>query len=350
MKTINRFLFTISVVLFVCSVLQAQDKVVNPKQTLIPKPLGVTVRYASGTLGNYFQTYPAAFNTFTVAEKQSITPYLSWTLTAYFTKFPVPETGFRPELAWFRQLYCKTLPAKCIFPDATTVTTRTDNVGNGVQIKLYRRQGLTRAEVKGIVLLGSSNDYNDPHTGLLDDVLINALCEKLALDNFIGATVAYRDEPVKVGNPPVVNFGMLATDFNNALNYIISNYGGTRSKAVLGGLEYAGSAIAYSATRTNSPLLGISGVVAVRSSLHWQDTQTMQVPLAFMTTPSLCADGMSPSQIYPSLPAPIKAKSICTDAVPTPDDWNCGSPAYKNAPASAEWLNFFYNRIKIWIP
>lgn len=250
---------------------------------------------------------------------------------------------------------CKICANCCISPVATVpgaVTSTVVDAGNGVRIKLYKRDRLAKADVKGLVLMGAGTDESSPtpSAGSLDGLLENAVCNKLAADNYVCAVVAYRPgQPVDWtdgGASWNARTGLLATDFSNVATFLVSSYGGSRARLVAGGVSFASFALLSNLAYATSPLRDCAGILAICGATDKSKAGTQQVPVGNL----VCGgdgEGQSEGQktgpaLYSLLPAAVKARSRCeTDNT---CNGHCGGAD------GAKWRDFCVERVKFWLP
>jgi hypothetical protein len=179
------------------------------------------------------------------------------------------------------QIACQTVTPPPPPPIPTAVVNRVENT-NGIQYKIYLQEPATNSNRKGIILLGSGNNENDPTTGILTGGLENNICNELAKLGYISAIVAYRDQPpVK---PDWSNWNsnneMLATDMSTTANAIISKYsnGLSRSKVIAGGVSYTSYALLNNIAGSNT-LADTKGVLAICGATDTWQAQNFKIPI-----------------------------------------------------------------------
>jgi hypothetical protein len=136
------------------------------------------------------------------------------------------------------------------------------------------------ATVKGIVLLGSGNNAQNPTTGSISDGYLIDMAQAYAKNGFVVAIVAYRDQPF-VGNN-FENFSsnaeMLVTDFNNVGNTLRTEFSLGRDKLVFGGVSYAANVLinrnAYGANAQD-----IKGIIGIMGSCAQDAAQDQKTPI-----------------------------------------------------------------------
>jgi hypothetical protein len=135
-------------------------------------------------------------------------------------------------------------------------------------------------EYKGIVVLGSGNDPEDPTAGDINEGYLVNLSKKLAVKGYLVAIVNYRDEPPVGANWEnwTSNVEMLSTDLSNTGNAIAQEFGLERSDIVLGGSSYAANALLSNAAWGNV-LQGTKGFIAIMGSCAVDTAQSIKLPV-----------------------------------------------------------------------
>lgn len=134
--------------------------------------------------------------------------------------------------------------------------------------------------VKGIVILGSGNNPQDPTPGEINDGYLINLSQSLASKGFACAIVQYRDQPF-VGNA-FENFNsntaMLVADFNAVGNALRTEFSLTRNKLIFGGSSYSANAlISQNAWANNMP--DIQGIIGIMGSCALDTAQNQKTPI-----------------------------------------------------------------------
>lgn len=164
------------------------------------------------------------------------------------------------------------------------VTSRGETSTNSVVYKIYLQDDATATNRKGIILLGSGGDENNPATGSLNGALENNVALKLAQLGYVAAIVAYRDQPKLNNSDGGVSWNnnceMLATDMSNVANTIISKYGAglTRAKVITGGVSYTSFALLSNIAISNT-LADTKGLLATCGSTSQWQAQHFKIPI-----------------------------------------------------------------------
>lgn len=227
------------------------------------------------------------------------------------------------------------------------VTSRGETSTNSVIYKIYIQDAVTASNRKGIILLGSGGDENNPSTGSLNGALENDVALKLAQLGYVAAIVAYRDQPALNNGDGGVSWNnnceMLATDMSNVANTIITKYGNglTRAKVITGGVSYTSFALLSNIAISNT-LGDTKGLLATCGSTSQWQAQHFKIPV-YTINCSGNAEGDLHGQalINEITNATIKANSGFYE------DNSCATHCGGDV---ATWSAKMVDRVKIWIP
>jgi hypothetical protein len=106
---------------------------------------------------------------------------------------------------------------------------------NGITYKLFTNTNLLA--YKGILVMGSGNDENNPTVGSLDESVDIDLCTKAAQNGYVAAIVQYRKTPGTAdwnGSAQIIG-----EDYNNCIVALAAEYGVNQNNSVVGGYSYA---------------------------------------------------------------------------------------------------------------
>ncbi|MFO1519633.1 MAG: hypothetical protein U1F57_08250 [bacterium] len=163
------------------------------------------------------------------------------------------------------------------------VVNRVEKAGT-ISYKIYLQQDANGTNRKGLILLGSGNDENDPTPGSLDDPLENNLANELAKLGYVAAIVAYRDQPPLVPNDNGKSWNdnseMLAADMSNVANAIIATYGNglSRAKTLTGGVSYASYSLLTNVGFSRT-LADTRGLLAACGATGDYDAKNLKIPI-----------------------------------------------------------------------
>ena len=106
---------------------------------------------------------------------------------------------------------------------------------NGITYKSFVANGASN--FKGILVMGSGNDENNPTVGGLDESTDIDLCTKAAQNGYVAAIVQYRKTPgLADWNTSAQEIG---EDYNSCIVALSTEFGVDKSKSVVGGYSYA---------------------------------------------------------------------------------------------------------------
>src|SRR5262249_27035068 len=154
----------------------------------------------------------------------------------------------------------------------------------GVSYKIYLQPNANGTNRKGLILLGSGNNENDPSTGSLDGGLENNVANEAAKLGYVAAMVAYREGPPLVSNNDASwnsNAQMLATDMSQVADAIIASYGGglSRSRVLTGGVSYTSYALLSNIAEDTTPLADTRGLLAACGATGEWEAQNLKIPI-----------------------------------------------------------------------
>lgn len=226
-----------------------------------------------------------------------------------------------------------------------TVVSRVEQAGP-VSYKIYLQDQANGTNRKGIVLLGSGNDENDPATGSLDGVLENNTANELAKLGYVAAIVAYRDEPALVAGDGGASWNsnseMLATDMSHVADAIISTYGNglSRNRVLTGGVSYASYALLTNTAENNTPLADTRGVLATCGATD--DSTNLQLPVYSLNCSGNPEGGLNGQTLINKIADPnVQADSgYFTDGA---CNTHCGGD-------TSTWTAKLVERVQLWLP
>jgi hypothetical protein len=106
---------------------------------------------------------------------------------------------------------------------------------NGVTYKSFVASGAS--SFKGILVMGSGNDENNPTVGSLDESTDIDLCTKAAQNGYVAAIVQYRKTPgLADWNTSAQEVG---EDYSSCITALAAEFSVDKSNSVVGGYSYA---------------------------------------------------------------------------------------------------------------
>ncbi|MDP9041083.1 MAG: hypothetical protein M3N30_03815 [Bacteroidota bacterium] len=206
---------------------------------------------------------------------------------------------------------------------------------NGITYRLFIVEG--QASYKGIVVMGSGNDENNPSSGSLNGAHETEFCEKAASNGYIGAIVQYRKTPgVADWN---ASAQMIAADYDLCIQALSSLYHTDKSRSVVGGFSYASFMLLTDISIDNT-LSYTKGLLAPCGATGLWDAQHFVIPIFSIACSGHNEGDFSGKELYDQIPAnsPVKSNSGGTT------DNSC------NTHCGGNWTNPMYNTLVQWLP
>ncbi len=214
----------------------------------------------------------------------------------------------------------------------------TNQTVNGMALNIYKpKSGL----VKGIVVLGSGNNPQDPTPGDLNDSYLINISKNLAAKGYTCAIVQYRDQPYVGANFENFNSNAarLVADFNEVGNSLrlASNLG--RNKLIFGGSSYAANClISHNAWGNN--MVDIKGVIGIMGSCSLDTAKSQKVPVLTFA----CAGEPFGTHYGNSIVQNITNTSVKNNSFGFTDT-NCSGHA-----TSINWIPSITEKVMLWLP
>ncbi len=195
--------------------------------------------------------------------------------------------------------------------------------------------------IKGIIILGSGNNPQDPTPGDINESYLVEMSKSLAVKGFACAIVQYRDQPF-VGNN-FENFNsntqMLVDDFNAVANSLRSEYNLSRDKIIFGGSSYSANCLVSQNAWGNS-MLDIKGIIAIMGSCALDTAKNQKSPiLVFACNGEPFGTNYGNSIVQEITNTTIKTKSFGLT------DNSCTGHATSN-----NWIATITEKVVAWIP
>jgi len=205
---------------------------------------------------------------------------------------------------------------------------------NGITYKLFTAKDATK--YKGILVIGSGNDENNPSEGAINGAAETAICKKAAANGYAAAIVNYQKPPA--GSDWNARAKLLGEDFNRAIVAISGKYGIDKNKSVVGGFSYA-SFMLFSDVSANTTLNYTKGVLGACGGSGTWNAQNFKVPIFAINCSGNNEGNFNGKALYDQIPAnsPIKAKSEGIT------DNNC------NSHCGGEWTDKMYTKMVAWL-
>lgn len=193
--------------------------------------------------------------------------------------------------------------------------------------------------IKGIVILGSGNNPENPTSGNINEQYLIDLSKSLATKGFVCAIVQYRDQPF-VGNN-FENFNantlMLVEDFNNVGNALIAELSLSRNKLIFGGSSYSANCLVSQNAWGNS-ITDVKGIIAIMGSSALDTAQNQKTPvLAFACNGEPFGTNYGSTLVQNMTNATVKNKSFGLT------DNSCSGHATSN-----QWIQIITEKVLAW--
>ncbi|TKC08931.1 hypothetical protein [Pedobacter frigoris] len=207
---------------------------------------------------------------------------------------------------------------------------------NGITYKIFT--DLNTTNFKGILVVGSGNEENNPSEGAINGAAETALCEKAAANGYAAAIVKYQKPPA--GADWNSRAKLIGEDFNRAIVGIAGKYGIDKSKSVVGGFSYSSNMLFTDISSNNMTLSYCKGLVAACGGGGAWNAQNFKIPIYAINCSNSNQDGEYYGKgLYDQIPAnsAIKAKSEGVT------DNNC------NTHCGGDWTDKMYNKMVYWL-
>lgn len=215
---------------------------------------------------------------------------------------------------------------------------------NGITYKLFTAKEAT--SYKGILVMGSGNDENNPSEGAINGAAETALCQKAAENGYAAAIVKYQKPPN--GADWGARAKLLGEDYDRCIVAISGKYGIDKGKAVVGGFSYA-SYMLFTHIAYYGDLSYCKGLLAACGSTDQDKISKFKIPVLSLTgrdENEAYTDPANPQNnaytgvgLYNKIPAnsPIKARS---EGFSDPNSTgHCGG----------NWTDKMYHKMVYWL-
>lgn len=215
---------------------------------------------------------------------------------------------------------------------------------NGITYKLFTAKDATT--YKGILVMGSGNDENNPSAGSLDGAAETALCKKAAENGYAAAIVKYQKPAA--GTDWGARAKLMGEDFDKCIVAISGKYGIDKNKSVVGGFSYA-SYMLFTHIAYNDNLSYCKGLLAACGSTDQDKISKFKIPVLSLTGRDEYEAYVDPANpqnnayagvgLYNKIPAnsPIKARS---EGFSDPNS---------TGHCKGDWTDKMYNKMVYWL-
>jgi hypothetical protein len=205
---------------------------------------------------------------------------------------------------------------------------------NGITYRIYVP---TTSTYKGILVLGSGNDENNPSVGSLDGSTENELCKKAADNGYLAAVVQYSKTPGNSDwNASAVT---IAKDFAKCIEAIAGKYNVAKTKSVVGGYSYA-SFMLLTAISIDNSLDFCQGVLAACGASGEWNAQNFHIPIYAVNCSGNNEGDFNGLALYNKIPAVSAIKAKSGGYTDNSCSTHCGG----------DWTNLLFTKLQYWLP
>ncbi|HZK64368.1 MAG TPA: hypothetical protein VFC34_09495 [Puia sp.] len=215
-----------------------------------------------------------------------------------------------------------------------SVLMRTET-NNGITYRLFLDDA--QSNYKGIVVMGSGNDENNPSPGSLDGAAETTFCEKAAQNGYVAAIVQYR----KTSGVADWNNSSLfvAADYDKCIQALSALYHVDKSKSVVGGFSYAAFMLLTDIAIDNT-LAYTRGVLAPCGATGQWSAQHFIIPVYSIACSGNNEGDFSGKELYDQIPNDAAVKGASEGVTDNSCSTHCGG----------DWSLPMYNKLIQWIP
>jgi hypothetical protein len=205
---------------------------------------------------------------------------------------------------------------------------------NGITYKIFTAKNET--SFKGILVVGSGNDENNPSEGALDGGAETALCQKAAANGYAAAIVKYQKPAV--GSDWNARAKLLGQDYNKCIVAISDKYGVDKNKAVVAGFSYS-SYMLFTDISSNTTLSYVQGVLGACGGTGAWNAQNFKAPVFSINCSGNNEANYFGKALYDQIPANSAVKSRSEGITDNSCSTHCGG----------DWTNLMYTKMAVWL-
>lgn len=215
---------------------------------------------------------------------------------------------------------------------------------NGVTYKVFYLDNLRQVNgksrvYKGILVIGSGNDENNPSPGSLDGDQETRLCQKAAQAGYIAAIVQYK---VLGGMDKWnANATKMGQDYNSCIEALSAKYGVDKSKSVVAGISYA-SFMLLTDIAQNSTLSYCKGLLAPCGATSAWAAQNAKIPVYNIVCSGNYETGGDPNSY-----AGERLMTIINPAVRAKSEGITDTTC--NGHCAGDWTDRLFNKMVAWL-
>jgi hypothetical protein len=215
-----------------------------------------------------------------------------------------------------------------------TLTERTET-NNSITYRVFFDNGISA--YKGIVVMGSGNDENNPTPGSLSGAPETEFCEKAATNGYVSAIVQYsKTAGVADWNGSAA---VIAADYNKYIQAISNLYHVDKSKSVVGGFSYA-SFMLLTDIAVDSTLSYTQGLLAPCGATGQWDAQHFMIPVFSIACSGNNEGDYSGKELFDQIPGSSSIKGNSAGVTDNSCSTHCGG----------DWTIPMYNKMVQWLP
>lgn len=201
----------------------------------------------------------------------------------------------------------------------------------------YRLFIADQSGFKGIVVMGSGNDENNPAAGSLDGSAEKAFCEKAAQSGYVAAIVQYRKTAgVADWNKSSIQ---IAADYDKCITALSALYHVDKSKSVVGGFSYASFMLLTDISIDNT-LYYVKGLLAPCGATGTWNAQHFIVPVFSIACSGHNEGDYSGKALYDQIPNELSVKGSSGGVTDNSCSTHCGG----------DWTVAMFDKLVNWVP
>ncbi|MET3981601.1 autotransporter translocation and assembly factor TamB [Mucilaginibacter sp. UYP25] len=205
---------------------------------------------------------------------------------------------------------------------------------NGITYRVFTKDGA--ANFKGILVVGSGNNENDPSPGTLDGGAETDLCQTAAKDGYVTAIVQYRKT---AGNADWNNSAaQIAQDYDKCITALSEKYGVAKSKSAVAGFSYASFMLLTDIT-VNNTLAYTKGVLAACGGADTWKAEHFKVPVFSINCKGNNEGDFNGKALYDMIPANSAIKAQSGGVTDNSCETHCGG----------NWTQQMNAKFKTWV-
>jgi hypothetical protein len=205
----------------------------------------------------------------------------------------------------------------------------------GITFKVFT--GKDNSSYKGILVMGSGNDENNPTPGSLDESVDVDLCKKAAAGGYVAAIVQYR----KTAGDADWNASakIIGDDYNTCITALAAKYNVDKSKSVAGGYSYASFMLLTNSAYYNS-IPYCKGILAPCGATGSDQASKLHNPVFSIACTGNNEGDYSGKALYDHIPGNLAIKANSAGITDNSCSTHCGG----------NWTDQLYQQLTKWLP